>query len=65
MKVKLDRQDLINLVNGTSPNQSVNGSYLMDRYGKFCDNRGWTWNEYELKDNELYEIYIFCKKSWN
>ena len=67
MKLDLDRKDLINLVNSTMPNMSVMYNKQIDKCGKFCDNRGWTWNEYKLKeltDIQLYHMYLNCKKSW-
>jgi len=66
MKRELDREDLINLVNGTSPSYGAMGNKLIDRCGKYWDVGGWKWNEYELKeltDSELYNIYLTCKKS--
>ena len=67
MKIELDKEDLISLVNGTGPNFDIMDSPMIEPYGYFNDNKGWVWYGHELKElteESLYGIYKMCKASW-
>lgn len=68
MLIDLTKEDLVNLVNGCSPNYSVfendevkiNGSYN----GSYDT---WSWNKGSLRDleeEELLSLYRLCVDSW-
>ena len=70
MTVNLDRQDIISLLKGIKPYYSVMdkipkelGSYI----GGFAND--WEWNDFDKNvsytDEQLYELYLICKNSWN
>lgn len=64
----LDREDLLNLVKGTSPYYNVFENPLVKRCGSwtggFVDK--WSWNSglNSLTDAELMKLYKTCKDSW-
>jgi len=63
----LDKEDLISLVKGNCPNFNLMDHFLIKHLGSYNDNRGWTWNENELKELTeivLYDVYKRCKESW-
>lgn len=64
MYVQLKEDDLINLLHGCPPKRTAFKS--LANYGEGTK-IGWTWDEAKLKrltENELYKIYITCKRSW-
>lgn len=69
MTVNLDRQDIISLLKGTNPYYSVMdeipkelGSYT----GGLINDWEWYFDEnVPYTDEQLYELYLMCKNSWN
>jgi len=66
MKVELDRNGLLSLVNGTEPGYGAFEHPLIKKVGTYhggmCDS--WDWDSEELDkvtDEELYEIYNICQ----
>ena len=68
MKVELDRVDLESLVKGQPPHFSEFENPLVKRAGfEYNDQQArgrWT-KLFIFSDQELYDLYIFCKNSWN
>lgn len=68
MTITLEKEDLISLVKGNSPYYSEFNNPLIlkaghsysDQYGK----TSWS-NLNNLSKDELYELYLICKNSWN
>lgn len=69
MIVDLDRKDIISLLTGSKPNDIVMdkipeelGSYVSG----FVDD--WQWNDISenvsYSDEQLYDLYLMCKNSW-
>jgi len=66
MTVQLDRQDLICLIKGSSPDYSVFDNPLLIAAGhSYSDQYGTTnWHSLNnLTDYQLWELYIICRKS--
>lgn len=64
LSLTFDHEDLICLVNGSSPDYSI--MPLMNNLGSFNDNTGWRWHYEDLKMldlEELYQVYLTCKTS--
>ena len=67
IKLKVDKGDLITLVNGKAPNYSVFEEPLVKKCGSYVgglDDR-WIWSFEALKnlsEEELIELYTICKK---
>lgn len=68
MKLDLDREDLISLAKGQTPNYSVMGNSKIKPHGSFSGSYGqWDWNYCSFEkcsDEEIFEIYSICKQSW-
>lgn len=69
IKLELDKQDLISLAKGTSPNYSVMDNTLVKKYGSytggFKDEWNWEYDAFEkCSETEILEIYQLCKNSW-
>jgi hypothetical protein len=68
MQLDLDKDNLIALVEGSSPNYSVMGLRLVKKHGNFNGSYGnWSWHSFGLEKctkQELLEIYKICKDSW-
>ena len=68
MKIELDRKGLEILVAGSEPDYNEFDNPLVKKAGHdYSDQYGRTsWrNLSELTDDELYEVYIICRNSWN
>jgi hypothetical protein len=68
MKVELERKDLEALVKGKSPYYNEFDNALVKKAGhSYSDQYARTsWESLsELTDDELYELYIICKNSWD
>jgi hypothetical protein len=68
VNIGLDRKGLETLVKGSSPYYTAfsndlvkrGGHYYSDQYGKT------TWNTLgSLTNDELYQLYVICRNSWN
>ncbi len=69
MIIKVDKEDLINLVRGTSPNNyDLFEHETVKKCGRFNGSQGsWHWNNTELKELtkiQLYDLYRMCKSSF-
>ena len=67
MKKDLDRDDLIALVRGTSPNYSIMDDDLIRFCGAMAGapNENWQWGSLRrMSDEKLWDIYCMCKQSW-
>jgi hypothetical protein len=69
MTVDLDKKALVSLVKGTEPYYSAFDNPLVKRCGKwiagFVDSWSWSGTSlYDLTEEELYELYKICEKSW-
>lgn len=67
MIIDLDKEALISLVRGDSPNHSLFDNNLISYLGSYDDCLGWVWFDNELKkltEGELYSIYLLCRNSW-
>lgn len=68
MRLNLDKEDLISLVKGCTPNYSAMDHPLVKRHGNFNGSYGkWSWDYSgfeNCKEQELLEIYKVCKESW-
>jgi hypothetical protein len=69
MNVTLDRKDLLYLVNGIQPDYSIFDNELVKKSGSYCggfvDKWSWDYRLNELNDQELWDLYVLCKNSWN
>ena len=68
MKIELDRKGLEILVAGSEPDYNEFDNPLVKKAGHdYSDQYGRTsWrNLSELTDDELYEVYVICRNSWN
>lgn len=67
MNIELDRKGLESLIKGTGPHFDAFKNNLVVKAGfEYSDQYGridWR-NLSSLTDNELYELYIICRKSW-
>ena len=67
MQLDLDKDDLISLVEGSSPDYSVMEHRLVKKHGNFNGSYGnWSWNSSLgiCTEQELLEIYKISKDSW-
>lgn len=68
MMMDLDRKDLISLAKGTTPNYDVMDKKGIKENGSYNASCGsWSWNYLafnNLTDEEIIEVYMTCKKSW-
>jgi len=66
MNVDLEKEDLINLVNGVSPSYDLFEITIVKKCGRYSGSYGtWDWIHSELKqlsEEELFELYNICKK---
>lgn len=68
MKVELDKQDMISLVKGTSPNYKMMDNPVIKQAGRYIGGMSdrWEWKSeiQHLEEAILWEIYQLCKNSW-
>jgi hypothetical protein len=67
MKIELEREDLLNMVKGTSPYYSVMEDTLVKKAGQWIGGMAdrWSWGDLNsLTDEELFKLYKICKDSW-
>lgn len=69
MIVDLDREDLVALVKGTSPNYKVMDDPIIKRAGRYIGgfHDKWEWNlsaSDDYNEEELWHMYITCRHSW-
>ena len=68
MQVDLSREDLLNMVKGTSPYYNAFEHPLVKKSGSYCGGfvEKWSWNGGldKLTDRELLKLYKVCKESW-
>ena len=68
MFVELTIEDLKKLVKGSSPSFKAMDNIKIKYKGEYNDYRGtWIWEDSaldNLSEEQLYEIYIICKNSW-
>lgn len=66
MLVKLEKDDLINLVCGINPSYEAMGNQIVAKCGRFNGSyETWTWYKYELKklsEDDLYNLYLTIKE---
>ena len=65
IKIEVSKQDLINMICGSSPDFSE--FEKLENYGKYIDNRGFDWYSYKLdklSEEELLKLYREFKKLW-
>jgi len=69
MKVELDKVALMSLVCGQQPNYSLFEHPMVKKCGSYRGSRDeWRWCSYsleELSEQELYDLYVLCRESWN
>jgi len=69
MKVELDKIALISLVCGEQPYYSIFEHPVVKKCGSYNGSHDeWRWFHYELEklsEQELYDLYILCRESWN
>jgi hypothetical protein len=66
MIVDLEREDLINLVKGTSPSYAVMEDKLVSLCGRYTGGHSdtWAWKFaffVDITDKELWDMYLMCK----
>lgn len=66
MYVKLDKNDLINLVTSTSPSYEDMGKFEKSKLGRYCGgfNDRWDWDRSELRkmsDEGLLDLYSYLR----
>lgn len=68
MKLNLDKKDLISMVKGISPNDIAESNPLIKKNGSYSASYSrwsWSYGTFEkYSEEELYEIYMICKNSW-
>jgi len=68
MILDLDKKDLISLVKGISPYDSVWNNPLINENGDYSasySNWDWNYGTFEnCSEEKIYEIYMICKNSW-
>lgn len=69
MNIQLSKEDLVNMVQGTTPNYGVMSHPLITITGSYTGGfkDEWNWHHsklMELEDYQLMEIYNVCKDSW-
>ena len=69
MLIELEKEDLVSLVRGQDPYYSIFEEKLVKENGYYVGGMSdrWVWNSYslkELKEEELWELYLMCKKSY-
>ena len=69
LTIKLNKDDLITLVLGSSPYYSLIEEFQKIKLGSWCggfvDKWSWDINELiKLSEEELYNVYIKTKESW-
>ena len=68
MKIELDRKGLEILVKGSQPYYNEFDNHLVKKAGHdYSDQYGRTsWRNLDaLTDDELYEVYLICRNSWD
>jgi len=68
MKVELDRKGLETLVQGSQPHyKQFNNPLVLKGGHDYSDQYGrTTWRSLsQLTDDELYQLYLICRKSWS
>lgn len=68
MTIDLDKQDLISLVQGSSPHYDIFEHPLVKKSGRYNggmnDHWSWNYNFSDLSESELFDLYTLCKNSW-
>lgn len=68
MNVDLDKEDLTNLVLGTSPNYKLMMTPEIAKLGRYSGSYDkWSWDGHalnKLSEGDLLKLYRKCKKSW-
>jgi len=70
MKLELDKDDLIAMVNGVIPYYTLFNDPLIKQCRQHVGTNsivGWSWNQYKLEtlsEQELFQLYTICKNSW-
>jgi hypothetical protein len=69
MNIDLSKQDLLNLVLGTSPHYDVFENHRIKSAGKYIGGfkEEWQWDRSKLEllpEQELYQLYRICQNSW-
>ena len=68
MKIELNKDGLIDLVNGVSPNYNLFEHTLIKSCGSYNASNGiWSWDNEKLRkltEQEIYYVYIICKESY-
>jgi hypothetical protein len=69
IQVNLDKEDLVNLVMGTSPYYNEFENPQIKQCGSYTGGmtERWDWKTTELEklsEEKLYELYLICKNSW-
>lgn len=68
MNLDLDKEGLITLAMGSSPNYNVFENPKVDQSGRFNGSTGvWHWDRTALEkltESELHDLYITCRESW-
>ena len=69
MLIEVDKKDLVSLVYGTAPYYDIFEVPLVKKCGEWiggmADKWDWSYSELQsLSEQELYDLYLMCKKSW-
>jgi hypothetical protein len=67
MIVDLDKEGLVDLLQGVGPNYHIMSLPFIESMGAFSENNGWQWDNhklYRLSESGLYDLYILCRESW-
>jgi len=67
MLIELDKEDLVALVKGSSPNSSIMSHPIIKEHGTFNgsqDRWDWDYKLSNLTEEQLLTIYSMCKQSW-
>jgi len=70
MLLEIDKEALISLVIGQQPYYSVFEHSMVKKCGHYKggNHDEWVWHDCsleELSEQELYDLYILCRESWN
>lgn len=67
MLIELTQKDLVNMVSGVYPHESIMNHWMVEGRGKLLDESSWYWNKRilsNLNEQELWDLYVLCKDSW-
>ena len=70
MKVDLTKKDLISLIKGTNPHYNVMDNNLVKLCGRYIGGfrDEWKWNcsfNDDLTEDQLWNLYVLCRNSWD